>query len=44
MTQGSLDKAHERMQEELYHLNGIVLNEAIAIHRKYGPLLLEHFY
>lgn len=27
-----------------YTLNGMVLDEAIAIHRKYGPLLLEHFY
>ena len=27
-----------------YRLSGILITEAIAIHKKYGPKLLEHFY
>ena len=34
----------EAWGRERYRLNGILLDEAIYIHRKYGPLLLEHFY
>lgn len=29
---------------ESYRLSGILITEAIAIHKKYGPKLLEHFY
>ena len=32
------------IQDEAERITGIILNESIALHRKYGPFMLERFY
>lgn len=34
----------QHIQDEAERITGIILNESIALHRKYGPFMLERFY
>lgn len=38
------DELPQATQDEASRITGLILNESIAIHRKYGPFLLERFY
>ncbi len=38
------DTLPQETQDEANRIIGLILNESIALHRKYGPFMLERFY